>query len=60
MARELKTTVDALKQNVTEISRSDHPEDRECAKSVLYLLSDFASVVTGASLDVNGGEYLAT
>jgi len=61
MARELKTTVDALKQNVTEsIALGIIPEDRECAKSVLYLLSDFASVVTGASLDVNGGEYLAT
>jgi len=53
--------VDALKQNVTEsIALGIIPEDRECAKSVLYLLSDFASVVTGASLDVNGGEYLAT
>ena len=41
MARELKTTVDALKQNVTEsIALGIIPEDRECAKSVLYLLSD--------------------
>jgi NAD(P)-dependent dehydrogenase (short-subunit alcohol dehydrogenase family) len=61
LARELKTTVEALKQNVAEnIPLGVIPEDRECAKSVLYLLSDYASVVTGASLDVNGGEYLPT
>ena len=61
LARELKTTVDALKQNVAEnIALGVIPEDRECAKSVLYLLSDYASVVTGASLDVNGGEYFPT
>ena len=61
LARELKTTVDALKQNVAEnIALGQIPADRDCAKSVLYLISDYASVVTGASLDVNGGEYLPT
>jgi NAD(P)-dependent dehydrogenase (short-subunit alcohol dehydrogenase family) len=61
MARELKTTVDDLKRNVAEnIPLGFIPEDRDCAKSVIYLLSDLASVVTGASLDVNGGEYLPT
>jgi NAD(P)-dependent dehydrogenase (short-subunit alcohol dehydrogenase family) len=61
LARELKTSVDALKQDVAEgIPLGSIPEDRECAKSVLYLLSDYASVVTGASLDVNGGEFLPT
>jgi NAD(P)-dependent dehydrogenase (short-subunit alcohol dehydrogenase family) len=61
LATELGTTVDALKQNVAEnIALGIVPEDRECAKSVIYLLSDYASVVTGASLDVNGGEYLPT
>lgn len=59
MAEELKTTVEALKQTVAEnIPLGSIPDDRECAKSVLYLISDYASVVTGASLDVNGGEYL--
>lgn len=61
LARELKTTVDALKQNVADgIALGIIPPDSECAKSVLYLISDYASVVTGASLDVNGGEYLPT
>lgn len=35
------------------------PPDEECAKAVLMLLSDYASQVTGAALDVNGGEYVA-
>jgi NAD(P)-dependent dehydrogenase (short-subunit alcohol dehydrogenase family) len=34
------------------------PPDDECARAVVFFLSDYASVVTGASLDVNGGEYL--
>lgn len=34
------------------------PED-DCAKSVLFLISDYARVITGASLDVNGGQYMA-
>jgi NAD(P)-dependent dehydrogenase (short-subunit alcohol dehydrogenase family) len=35
------------------------PPDGECAKSVLMLLSDYSSQVTGAALDVNGGDFLA-
>ena len=34
------------------------PED-DCAKSVLFFVSDYARVVTGATLDVNGGQYMA-
>ena len=34
------------------------PTDAECAKSVIFLLSDYAAVVTGAALDVNGGEFM--
>jgi len=61
MATELKTDVEALKRNISEgIPLGFIPPDHECAKSVLYLVSDYASVVTGASLDVNGGEYLPT
>ncbi|MEM9013720.1 MAG: SDR family oxidoreductase [Pseudomonadota bacterium] len=35
------------------------PPEEDCAKSVLFFLSDYAKVVTGAALDVNGGQYMA-
>jgi NAD(P)-dependent dehydrogenase (short-subunit alcohol dehydrogenase family) len=34
------------------------PDDGECAKAALFFGSDYSTVVTGASLDVNGGEYM--
>ncbi|MEH6570798.1 MAG: SDR family oxidoreductase [Halioglobus sp.] len=34
------------------------PDDGECAKAALFFASDYASVVTGAALDVNGGEFM--
>lgn len=35
------------------------PPEEECAKSVLFFVSDYATMVTGATLDVNGGQYMA-
>jgi len=34
------------------------PDDRDCARAAVFLASDHASVITGAALDVNGGEYM--
>ena len=34
------------------------PTDEACAGAILYLLSPFASEVTGATIDVNGGEFM--
>ncbi len=34
------------------------PDDGDCAKAAVFLASDYASVVTGAALDVNGGEFM--
>lgn len=34
------------------------PTDEACAGSILFLLSRYASEITGATLDVNGGEYM--
>ena len=35
------------------------PPDEECAKSVLFFVSDYSRMVTGTSLDINGGQYMA-
>lgn len=35
------------------------PPEEDCAKAVLYFVSDYAKVVSGATLDVNGGQYMA-
>jgi NAD(P)-dependent dehydrogenase (short-subunit alcohol dehydrogenase family) len=35
------------------------PPEEECAHSVLMLISDHARMVTGAALDINGGEWMA-
>ena len=32
--------------------------DDECARAALFLASDYASAVTGAVLDANGGEAM--
>ncbi|WP_176593754.1 SDR family oxidoreductase [Sphingobium sp. EM0848] len=35
------------------------PPDRDCAKAVYFLLSDYASEVSGVALDVNGGDWVS-
>jgi len=35
------------------------PPEEDCAKAVLFMVSDYSRVVNGASLDVNGGQYMA-
>jgi NAD(P)-dependent dehydrogenase (short-subunit alcohol dehydrogenase family) len=34
------------------------PDDADCANAAIFLASDYARVITGASLDVNGGEFM--
>lgn len=35
------------------------PPEEDCARAVLFMVSDYSKVVSGASLDVNGGQYMA-
>jgi len=35
------------------------PPEEDCARAVLAFLSDYSRVINGASVDVNGGEYMA-
>lgn len=47
------------RQRASEIPVGHIPPDKDCAKAVYFLLSDYASEITGAALDVNGGDWLA-
>lgn len=58
-AKETGESVESMKAEVAKnIPLGKIPDDADCAKAVLMLASDYACVVTGAGLDVNGGEYL--
>ncbi|WP_421794055.1 SDR family oxidoreductase [Hydrocarboniphaga effusa] len=58
-AEQSGTTVDALVEQVaSQIPLRRIPPDEECARAALFMVSDYASVVTGATLDVNGGHYM--
>jgi NAD(P)-dependent dehydrogenase (short-subunit alcohol dehydrogenase family) len=35
------------------------PTDDDCARAALFLVSDYANVITGATLDANGGDFMA-
>ena len=49
---------DLIAEVAKNIPLGEIPDDGECAKAALFFASDYASVVTGAALDVNGGEYM--
>lgn len=52
------SVADQRKEVARNIALGDIPEDGDCAKAAVFLASDYAAAVTGACLDVNGGEYL--
>jgi NAD(P)-dependent dehydrogenase (short-subunit alcohol dehydrogenase family) len=47
----------AKAQRASEVPIGHIPPDKDCAKAIYFLLSDYASEVTGASLDINGGDW---
>jgi NAD(P)-dependent dehydrogenase (short-subunit alcohol dehydrogenase family) len=52
-------TMDEIKASVAaRIPLGRIPTDDECARTVIFLLSDYSSAMTGAALDVNGGEVM--
>ena len=58
-AQELKVPMEQLKAQVAaSIPLGRIPTDDECARAALFLVSDYASAVTGAALDANGGAYM--
>jgi NAD(P)-dependent dehydrogenase (short-subunit alcohol dehydrogenase family) len=50
---------DYIDKVIPSIALNVIPPDEECAKSVLFFVSDYARMVSGATLDVNGGDYMA-
>jgi len=52
------TEADFVKPIIARIPLGVIPPDEECAKSALFFVSDYSRMVTGATLDVNGGEYM--
>ena len=57
-----QTTGKTQEELITEVTRSIPlgviPDDGDCAKAAMFFASDYSKVVTGAGLDVNGGEYM--
>ena len=51
----LQSDNESLAENATDLYLA---KVHECAKAALFFGSDYAQVVTGAALDVNGGEYM--
>jgi len=42
-----------------DISLGVIPPEDDCARGVLFFVSDYSKVVSGAALDINGGHYMA-
>jgi NAD(P)-dependent dehydrogenase (short-subunit alcohol dehydrogenase family) len=58
-ASELKVSEESLKKQIAaDIPLGRIPTDDECARAALFLASDYASAVTGAALDANGGAWM--
>jgi NAD(P)-dependent dehydrogenase (short-subunit alcohol dehydrogenase family) len=58
-AKEYGVPLEQLVQQVAvNIPIGRIPTDDECARAALFLVSDYASAVTGAALDANGGMYM--
>jgi NAD(P)-dependent dehydrogenase (short-subunit alcohol dehydrogenase family) len=53
-----RSLADLRAEIASNIPIGDIPEDRACAKAIVALASDYFAVVTGACLDLSGGEYL--
>ena len=59
MARHSGGDADAVKRGIEKaIPLGQIPDDANCARSAIFLVSDYSASITGAALDVNGGEYL--
>ena len=51
---------EVMKPIVARIPLGVIPPDEQCAQTALFFVSDYSRMVTGATLDVNGGEYMSS
>lgn len=59
-AKAMKIDPETIIKGITkDIPLGIIPNDRDCANAALFLASDLAKVITGANLDVNGGEFMS-
>lgn len=59
-AKDQGITLDQLLDGVRAgIALGVIPPDEECAKGIVMFLSDYAAMITGAGIDINGGEYMS-
>ena len=49
---------DGVKPIAANIALGRIVTDDECARAAMFLISDYASAITGAILDTNGGEFI--
>ncbi len=50
-----ETVLDEVRQR---LPLGDLPDDADCANAVVFMVSAYARAITGAILDVNGGEFM--
>ncbi len=55
MRRSIEPEVSMASSTLGRMLRTSGPY---CANAVAFLCSDYARVITGAGLDVNGGEFM--
>ncbi len=53
-----KSQEELIAQVTSSIPLGVIPDDGDCAKAAMFFASDYSCVVTGASLDINGGEFM--
>ncbi|MCB5945199.1 SDR family oxidoreductase [Acidocella sp. KAb 2-4] len=54
-----RSRADIIAEITHDIPLKVIPPQDDCARAVLMLLSDYAGVVSGATLDINGGQWMS-
>ena len=60
IAKHLGLSAEEYQERITQrIALRVIPPEEECGRTVLLFVSDYTKMVTGAALDINGGEWMA-